>query len=134
MQIIFNNQELLDRFRDINSLLDGKIEKIEIFSRDFSVCINIHFCMRPSSDYQKIEFRFIDCKQYSFSYSENYYFYNVELVKFFECEDGLFYISFDPFDEVEVISEKDQDFILYREASACCEPRRKSKGTRLVGQ
>ena len=55
------------------------------------------------------------------SYNDDYYFYNVELLKFFEGDDGLFYISFDPSDEVEIISDEDQDFILCRELSAYCD-------------
>jgi len=118
VQLICSDEKLITRFLGSNSLLDGKIEKIEIFDAGSSVCININFNMRPSSDYQKVQFKFVGCKGYSFSYSEDYYFYNVELLKLFQGEDGLFYISFDPCDEIEVISDEDQDFILCREISA----------------
>lgn len=121
MQLICSDEKLIARFLGENSLLDGKIEKIEIFDVDSSVCININFDMRPSSDYQKVQFKFSGCKGYSFSYSDDYYFYNVELLKFFQGEDGLFYISFDPCDETEAISDEDQDFILCRGVSAYSE-------------
>ncbi|NOH69952.1 hypothetical protein F0225_01165 [Vibrio pectenicida] len=118
MKLICSDEKLITHFLSNNSLLDGKIEKIEIIDAGSSVCININFNMRSSSDYQKIQFKFVGCKGYSFSYSEDYYFYNIELLKFFQCEDGLFYISFDPCDETEVISDDDQDFILCRKISA----------------
>jgi hypothetical protein len=121
VQLIYSDEKLIARFLGNNSLLDGKIGKIEIFSSGLSVCVNMIFYMRSSSDYQKLQFRFVGCKKYSFLYSEEYYFYDVELLKFFQTEDGLFYISFDPCDEIEVISDEDQDFILCREVYAYCD-------------
>ncbi len=121
MRLICSNQQMVTHFSGNNSLLDGKIKRIEIFDADSSVCINIDFDMRLSSDYQNVQIKFVGCKSYSFSYSDDYYFYNVELLKFFQGDDGLFYISFDPSDEVEIISDEDQDFILCREVSVYCD-------------
>ncbi len=118
MQLIYSDQELIFNFKGNNSLLDGEIEKIEIFQADLSVNINIYFTMRPSSDYKKIILQFGGCKQYGFSYSNDYFFYNVEIVKFFQTEKGLFYVSFDPYDESKAVSDKDQDFILSHNVSA----------------
>jgi hypothetical protein len=118
VQLIYSDQELVSNFIDNNSLLDGKIEKIEIFQANSSVSINIYFAMRPSSDFKKIILQFSGCKQYGFSYSDDYFFYNVELVKFFQTEEGLFYVSFDPYDELEKVSDKDQDFVLSSNVSA----------------
>ena len=120
MQLICSNQESVNHFSGNNSLLDGNIKRINIFYTDSSVCINIDFDMRPSSDYQNIQIRLIGCTHYSFSYTDDYYFYNVELLKFFQGDNGLFYISFDPADETEIIADEDQDFILCREVSVYC--------------
>ena len=118
MELISSNQQLISCFIAENSLLDAVIEKIEIFQNDSSVNINIWLVMRPSSDFNKVLLQFVDCKEYGFSYSDNYFFYNVELVKLFQTKDGLFYVSFDPFDKLEIISDKDQDFVLARNVHA----------------
>jgi len=118
VQLIYSDQELVSHFKDKNSLLDGEIEKIEIFQANSSVSINIYFAMRPSSDFKQIILQFGGCKQYGFFYSDDCFFYNVELVKFFQTEEGLFYVSFDPYDELEKVSDKDQDFVLSSNVSA----------------
>lgn len=58
----------------------------------------------------RILLRFIDVKEYSFYYSSHRIFYNVETYKFFKSGD-LYYVSFDPVDESESISDDDQDYI-----------------------
>ena len=119
MKLICSNQQLINVFSDKNTLLDGKIKKIEIFKdSDSSVSINIDFHMRSSSDFKEVQLRFIGCKEYSFSYMNSYNFYNVELVKLLQNDDGFSYISFDPSEECKFISDDDQDIILCEGISA----------------
>ncbi|VUD64035.1 hypothetical protein TDB9533_03232 [Thalassocella blandensis] len=118
MKLICSNEKLVTYLSGNNSLLDGKVKRIDIIDEDSSVCIKIDFEMRSSSDYQRIQVRFVGCKRYSFYYTDDYYFYNIELIKFFQGNNGLFYISLDPADQTEVVSGEDQDFILCREVYA----------------
>jgi hypothetical protein len=118
MELICSGQQLISIFRSKNSLLDAIIEKIEIFSTESFVSINIRLVMRRSSDFNKVLLQFVNCKEYCFAYADNYSFYNVERVKLFQTEDGLFFVSFDPFDELEKISDKDQDYVLARNVCA----------------
>lgn len=117
MDLIDYNQELVLSLTDNNSLLDSVIEKFEIFMADGHVNANVWLQMRPSSEFGKVQLKFTDCKEYSFSYTDDYYFYNVELVKLFKTKDGMFYVSFDPVDEQDEVSNEDQDFILARGVS-----------------
>lgn len=114
MKLIAMNKDAIKVLSGENSLLDGNIEKIEIF-QDRSVCINISFQMRISSLYKRILLKFNGCKEYHFSYSSDYEFYTVELIKFFQKNEELFYISFDPYDNENIISDEDQDLILCSE-------------------
>jgi hypothetical protein len=118
MKLICSDQQLINNFKDKNSLLDAVIENIEISREIDSVSVCIRLVMRHSSDYKKILLKFVNCKEYCFLYSDNYFFYNVELVKLFRTEDELFFASFDPFDELEKISDNDQDYVLARSVCA----------------
>ncbi|AWF81933.1 hypothetical protein BTJ40_14470 [Microbulbifer sp. A4B17] len=118
MKTICSNTNLVDFFVGDNTLIDGKIEKIEVFEEKSTVSININIHMRSSATHNKVKFKFSKCKQYSFSYSEEYYFYNIETIKLFKTGDSLFYISFDPYDENDNISPKDQDYILCKDIDA----------------
>ena len=53
---------------------------------------------------------FKDVKEYSFYWNSNYYHNYIENLKYIQC-DGLHYISFDPDETVDTISESDNDFI-----------------------
>ena len=121
MRKTYKNEQLLDHFMGENSLLDGKIEKIEIFDAGLATHIHIDFQMRPSSEHQKVQFRFGNCAEFCFLWSAEYQFYNVERMKFFQRNDGIYYVSFDPFDDAEVTSDDDQNFIFCREVSANCD-------------
>lgn len=112
MKIIYSNQDLISAFAGCNSLLDGVIKKIEIFQHESTVRINVYFSMRLSSDFNNVLFEFDDCQEYSFYYTSDYIFYNVESFKLFKDDDGLFYMSFDPYEGIDGKSSKDQDYIL----------------------
>jgi hypothetical protein len=91
MKLICSNQQLINTFKNKNSLLDSVIERIEIFCTESSINSNIQLVMRRSSNFDKVLLQFTNCKEFGFSYTDDYYFYNVELIKFFCTEDGLFF-------------------------------------------
>ncbi|SLN22225.1 hypothetical protein ROA7450_00814 [Roseovarius albus] len=118
MNFICKDEGAIIHFAGDNSLIDGRIERIDVRDTDPSVSIHIEICMRPSSEHRKIELRFLGCKEFGFYWSDDYYFYNIERVKFFQRDDGLLYVSFDPVDEAETVSEYDQSFISSAELHA----------------
>ncbi|WP_179953951.1 hypothetical protein [Denitrobaculum tricleocarpae] len=111
MELIAENDALLEHLQGNNSLLDSVIEKIEITGDLDQVTVSVWLKMRPSASKDKIKIRFERCKSYDFTFSDSYVFYNVERIKLFRTNENLFYVSFDPFDEIETVSDKDTDVI-----------------------
>lgn len=94
-----------------NSILDSKVQSIMIKAIDDQVCLEIELLMRASADHSKIRLVFVDCLGYSFSYSEDYIFYNVESFKLLKLEDGGYYMSIDPSDNNPLPSDGDMDAV-----------------------
>ena len=111
MDLFCENADVLHQFTGKNSLVDAEIEKIEIGKVDEGVVIDVHLCMRPSSDWSKIRIRFIHCLYYSFYHSNDVYFHLIDRLKFFVTDESYFYASFDPYDEEKCISSEDNDVI-----------------------
>jgi hypothetical protein len=105
------NDSLVELLQEDNSLISGKIIKIEIKSEKF-LSISITLELMYSKQFKWAQLKFVNVEEYLFYYSKEHIFYNIERYKFFRCLDGRFYISLDPADENEEISEEDQDFIL----------------------
>ncbi len=118
MEFIAENDALLDYLKGNNSLLDSVVEKIEITGSVDEVRVAVSFNMRSSASNDKIKIYFDRCKSYDFVFSDSYAFYNVERIKLFRTNEDLFYVSFDPFDESETVSDKDTDVIEARAIKA----------------
>jgi len=118
MELICANEEVINKFKDRNTLLDATISKFELYEEDSLVCINVWFSMRPSSDFERVMLKFIECKEYRFSYTDDHIFYNVETIKLFQSANGEFYASFDPVNELNKIGDDDQDVILSKSLQA----------------
>lgn len=98
-----------DKFKDI-SIFSSRIYKYIIYEDSDTVFIDVFFeLIYPRNKYIKVTFK--DVKEYSIYWNCNYYHSYVEDVKYVQKEN-LHYISFDPNQEVNTISEKDQNFIL----------------------
>ncbi len=115
MKAIGSGEQLLKSLVKQNSLLDAEVKRISIFEEGSLLSIELEFAMRPSSVYRRIVLKFTEVKEYSFYYQQNYIFYNVERYKFFRMENGLYYLSLDPYDEAALPSEEDQDIVVARE-------------------
>ncbi len=118
MKLICSGNQVIEKFSGCDCLLDGQIKRIEIYTENNSVCIDIHFFMREKSNFENVLFKFVGCKEYNFSYSDEYIFYNVELIKYFHSSDAMYYFSFDPANEKNTISKNDQDYILANNVEA----------------
>ncbi|MCR6653108.1 MAG: hypothetical protein NVV73_17190 [Cellvibrionaceae bacterium] len=118
MKTVLSDDDVIDCLRGENSLLDGQIKKIEIDGENDGVKIYVHIHMRRNSDYESAVVEFIDCEEYCFSFSSDFYFYCIESLKFFKTDGGMFYVSFDPFDAGDQICNEDKDVILSRSIAA----------------
>jgi hypothetical protein len=110
MLIIEKQEELINKLQGSLSLISSRLLKIIVYKQNELLCIDVEAELIYKKHDNKILLKFIDVTEYSFFYTSNRFFYNVEIYKFFKTRD-LFYISFDPIDEIEMISEDDQDYI-----------------------
>jgi hypothetical protein len=94
------------------SLISSIVQKINIYSNiDDEAEIEITIKLTNSLEEKILLLRFIDVIEYSFYYNNEYNYYNIEIIKFFQIGE-TFYLSLDPENENEIISNADQDFIL----------------------
>jgi hypothetical protein len=106
-----SNEQVIDYLVGDNSILDSKVQSIFIKAEDEKVNLEIELIMRASAEHSVIRLVFSDCVGYSFSYSDDYIFYNVESFKLIKTEGGLFYMSIDPFDDIQLPSDEDMDAV-----------------------
>lgn len=103
-----NSKNSFDYLNNEISLLNSKIESINIFSENELLTISISLLLGQ----QRIKISFENVVEYSFYHNDKHIFYNVEDYKFkFIEETKEFYISFDPYSETEQIDNRDGDFI-----------------------
>lgn len=110
MEFIGKQENIVDKLQSELTLLSSRIERVNIYVNDHILCIDIDVELAYKKNGNKILLKFIDVLEYSFFYRSHRYFYNVEIFKLFKT-DNYFYVSFDPLDESENISEDDQDYI-----------------------
>lgn len=111
MRSIGKNEELINELSGELNLTSCKIYKIDIYMLGENLLIEVYIKLLYSKSEDNIKLRFSQVKEYSFIYNSDYTFYNVEIYKFFKVENDV-YISFDPIDEDENVSNSDQDYIL----------------------
>lgn len=110
MIYIGKDQQLLDFLTGDFTLISSIIKEIRILKKNEQLIAEIRLKLMYSRSEKELLLIFSDISEYSFYYTENNIFYNVERVKFFMLERGV-YISFDPFEEGETIADDDQDFV-----------------------
>lgn len=94
-------------------LRDTSVESISIYKEDYILYIDIVF-KAVSNTTAFLKLRCIDVVKYNFLWDSDYSFYNVSHYKLLK-DNELFYISLDPYEENDEISELDNDFLLCRE-------------------
>jgi len=113
MEIIYKNDELLKLTKGPVNILDSSVTRFDIYYQENQLHIDVYFNLiyKRFKTEKQLKIHFSDITRYQFVYSNDHQFYNVELCKFFKSENG-YYISLDPVDESEKISEDDEDVIL----------------------
>lgn len=110
MVLIGKQEDVVNKLQGEFTLLSSSIERINIYRCDHILCIDIEIELAYKKKENNILLRFNDVLEYSFFYRSHRYFYNVEIFKLLKTEN-FFYVSFDPVDEVEEVSDDDQDYI-----------------------
>jgi len=112
VDLIAKNDNVFNVLAYEKTLLDSNVEKIEIATENMHLKIMIYFnIIRKNAKYHKVCLEFNDVLEYGFYYNSDYIFYNVESFKFFNHDNLFYYLSMDPVDEKNTISDKDQDFV-----------------------
>ena len=111
MKYLEKGEELLSRIADEFTLLSSQVKGINLYSNEVGVLVGeILFELLYSKKEKKLKLILTDIREFSFFYTSDYDFYNIERYKLMKIDNG-YYISLDPFDESEEISADDQDFI-----------------------
>ena len=110
MILIGRQEDVVNKLQGEFTLLSSSLEQIIIYKRDHFVCIDIEIELAYKRGAKSILLRFFDVLEYSFFYESNLHFYNVEIFKLLKTEN-FYYVSFDPVDEIEELSDDDQDYI-----------------------
>ena len=120
METIYKNDQLLQLTKWTYYIHDSSVSRFDIYLQDSQLYIDVYFNSGDSrsKNGKVLKIHFTDIIRYQFLYSNNYQFYNVESYKFFKSENG-YYMSLDPFDESEEISEEDEDLILCENIEGC---------------
>jgi hypothetical protein len=117
MEFINKNDELLNQSIPRGYyILDSTIKRFDIYFENEQLYIDVYFSLpyhRFKAD-KNLKLCFIGVTEYELYWNDQYHFYTIERFKFLKTEKG-YYISFDPYDESEEISEEDHDIILCKE-------------------
>jgi len=95
MNIIATDTNVIEILSNNESLISGKLVGISIYTKEHRLQIDLNIELMYSKKMKNIKLQFIGVSEYSFSYSSDNYFYNIETYKFFK-EENIFYISLDP--------------------------------------
>lgn len=90
------------------SILDSQLLKISIYEAKDKLIIDLYFKLITN---EQVLIKFIDLTEYGFCHNAKFSFYTVERYKLFKTEDNNYYVSLDPYTELEELDELDQDFI-----------------------
>ncbi len=113
-----------------NSIIDREILRISLYYDHFKLKGEIILGSKKNSDYNKLILIFSEVEEFSFFKNRNDSLGYITLEKFFTTGENEFYLSLDPYDEMKMINENDNDFILARSITVCAiVPRKKEKET-----
>ncbi|WP_224994954.1 hypothetical protein [Cesiribacter sp. SM1] len=111
MEYVGNNEKLLGILNGSLDIISSKIYEIKFYKNFEDLVIEIYLKLLYSKDHEGLLLKFTEVEEYSFYYNSQHIFYNVESYKFFKKSNKI-HISFDPYDNEDNITSKDQDFII----------------------
>ncbi|MES2376423.1 MAG: hypothetical protein V4553_07585 [Bacteroidota bacterium] len=119
MENTFKNDEVLALTSGSYLIHDSSVTRFDIQLKDRILNIDVYFVSidRNTKANVGLKISFVDVSEYSFYWDASRHFYNVERYKFLKSENG-YYISLDPFDESQKLSNEDQEIILSKSIEA----------------
>jgi hypothetical protein len=112
MKQIGTDLALIKALKENNALLDAKMIDMNFSTENTgNAMVQLDFEPRQGSYKEKLRLEFRGIKEFTFYYDETTAFYYVERYKLFHTADGDYYLSMDPYDEEENISEEDQGIV-----------------------
>jgi hypothetical protein len=112
METIYKNDELLELTKGSSFIRDSLVTRFDIYQQEFRLNVDVYLNLGFSrfKAEKKLKIHCSDIIRYQFLHDKKYYFYNVENCKFFKSENG-YYLSLAPFNELDEISEEDEDLV-----------------------
>lgn len=112
-----NKSKIISQLSGEDSILDAVVEEIRIFKSKRLLSIELTLQVsRVTASYKGLKILFEDVKEYSFTYSQDYIFYNIESFKLINMGEFI-YLSLDPADSKKEPSIDDLDIILAKDIS-----------------
>ena len=113
MREICRDGEVIRLFSGRNTLRDSTVRKLSISAAgrtDEDPVAEVVLEMPPGRDFSSVLLRFAGVSGFTFHFDNRFVFYNVESVKLLAIETG-YYLSLDPADESDTVSEEDEDVV-----------------------
>ncbi|MEZ2444310.1 hypothetical protein AB6805_21450 [Chitinophaga sp. RCC_12] len=112
MEYIDKNEGLINYLSGEFSLLSAKLYKVDIYNDIKSaLVIDLYLELLYTKVNNLVRLTFTEIDEFSFYHHRSNYFYNVERYKFFKNDNSI-YLCLDPYEENQIISREDQNFIL----------------------
>lgn len=111
MELLSRNSHLLNALHGNLEIRDSQILGINIYEINGVVFIEVRIELLREKVNKRLLLKFSNVTLYAFFWKGSSYFYYIERYKFFE-NAGKYYISFDPVDEEDAVSDEDNDFLL----------------------
>lgn len=112
MVYIDKNEGLISYLSKEFSLLSSKLYKVDIYNDIKSeLVIDLYLELLYTKANNLVRLTFTEIEEFSFYHHRSSYFYNIERYKFFKNDNSI-YLCLDPYEEDQIISREDQNFIL----------------------
>lgn len=108
---MLSQNDIFIRIEQDLSILNSRLIGIQIEYIENTLRVSIRLKLNNSMSKKLFLITFRHVKEYSFAYSSNHSFYNVENYKFTVSQEGVF-LSLDPADDSVQRVTEDQDYIL----------------------
>jgi hypothetical protein len=111
MIYIERDRKLIDMLTEDLSLTSSSILRLDIYSKDGFITIDVYINLLYARDNNNLMLRFGGVQSFNFFHQSSHSFGNIEIIKFFSTDGKGIYISFDPVDEDEIANVDDNDYI-----------------------
>ena len=110
MNKVNKNQEALSLFNENLSLISATVSSMFLYLRDSGLCIEIDFVLQYPKG-TKLRMRLLDIKELNINYDDPVMFFTITSIKFFAFNE-CYYLSLDPYDNNEVVSDMDNMVVI----------------------